>query len=70
MDAFYAPVTFRMQSYRLPIDDTSQAYVQRILALPSMRHWYETALQETWRDPDHEEETLRQGELLQDLRVA
>jgi glutathione S-transferase len=70
VDAFYAPVTFRMQSYRLPIDDTSQAYVQRILALPSMRRWYEAALKETWRDPDHEEETLRQGELLQDLRTA
>ena len=69
-DAFYAPVAFRMQSYSLPIDGTSQAYVQRILALPSMRRWYESALQETWRDPDHEEETLRQGNLLQDLRTA
>ncbi|MGN6321340.1 MAG: glutathione S-transferase family protein [Dyella sp.] len=70
VDAFYAPVVFRMQSYRLPVDETSQAYVQRMLALPSMRRWYDAALQETWRDPDHEEETLRQGDLLQDLRTA
>lgn len=69
-DAFYAPVTFRIQSYQLAIDGTCKAYVQRMLALPSMRHWYEAALKETWRDPDHEEETLRQGSLLQDLRAA
>jgi glutathione S-transferase len=68
-DAFYAPVVFRMQSYGLALDEVSQAYVQRMLALPSMRRWYDAALQETWRDPDHEEETLRQGSLLEDLRA-
>jgi glutathione S-transferase len=70
IDAFYAPVVFRIQSYRLPVDTAAQAYVQRMLALPSMQRWYEAALKETWRDPDHEEETLRQGTLLEDLRVA
>ena len=70
IDAFYAPVVFRIQSYRLPVDTAAQAYVRRMLALPSMQRWYEAALKETWRDPDHEEETLRQGTLLEDLRVA
>ncbi|RUL73633.1 glutathione S-transferase family protein [Dyella choica] len=70
VDAFYAPVTFRIQSYQLPVDDVASAYVQRMLALPSMRAWYEAALKETWRDADHEQETLGQGVLLQDLRVA
>jgi glutathione S-transferase len=70
VDAFYAPVTFRIQSYQLPVDAAASAYVQRIQALPAMRRWYEAALQETWRDPDHEQETLGQGVLLQDLRVA
>jgi len=70
VDAFYAPVTFRIQSYGLSLDDDCRAYVQRMLALPSMQRWYEAALQETWRDPDHEQETLRQGVLLKDLRAA
>jgi len=70
VDAFYAPVVFRLQSYQLAVDDAAQAYVQRMLALPSMREWYAAALKETWRDPDHEEETLRQGTLLEDLRAA
>jgi glutathione S-transferase len=68
VDAFYAPVTFRIQSYQLPVDDIAKAYVQRIQDLPSIRGWYDAALKETWRDADHEEETLRQGTLLQDLR--
>lgn len=70
VDAFYAPVVFRIQSYELALGDVAQAYVQRMLALPSMRAWYAAALKETWRDPDHEEETLRQGTLLADLRAA
>ena len=70
VDAFYAPVTFRIQSYQLAMDDASRAYVQRMLALPSMRRWYDAALKETWRDPDHEQETLQQGVLLEDLRAA
>ncbi|GAB2572335.1 glutathione S-transferase family protein [Dyella jejuensis] len=70
VDAFYAPVVFRIQSYRLAVDDIAQAYVQRMLALPSMRRWYDEALKETWRDTDHEQETLCQGALLEDLRSA
>ena len=70
VDAFYAPVVFRIQSYQLPVDENAQSYVRRMLALPAMQGWYEAALKETWRDPDHEEEALRQGTLLQDLRAA
>lgn len=68
IDAFFAPVVFRIQSYRLPLEGELQAYVKRMLALPSMQSWYDAALKETWRDSDHEEETLRQGVLLEDLR--
>jgi glutathione S-transferase len=70
VDAFFAPVAFRIQSYQLDVDSVASGYVQRMLALPSMRRWYGEALKETWRDPDHEEETLRQGTLLEDLRAA
>jgi glutathione S-transferase len=70
VDAFFAPVVFRIQSYQLPVDAQAHGYVQRMLALSAMQRWYEAGLKETWRDPDHEEETLRQGTLLQDLRAA
>ncbi|RDI98837.1 glutathione S-transferase family protein [Dyella solisilvae] len=70
VDAFFAPVAFRVQTYGLALDGPAAAYAQRLLALPSMRRWYDAALAETWRDAAHEEETLRYGEVLQDLRAT
>lgn len=70
VDAFYAPVAFRVQTYGLSLDETSAGYVQRLLALPSMRAWYAGALAETWRDPMHEVEATGTGTLLEDLRAT
>lgn len=67
-DAFFAPVVFRAQTYHLPLSETAKAYMQHILALPSMREWYESALQETWREPAHEDEILSAGKVIADLR--
>ncbi|MCB8820107.1 glutathione S-transferase family protein [Microvirga rosea] len=69
VDAFFAPVAFRIQTYDLKLDDASMAYVARLLALPSMRDWYEAGLAETWREPGHEEEAGAAGTWLQDLRA-
>ncbi len=70
VDAFYAPVAFRIQTYGLPMDDTAAAYVSRMLALPSMQRWYAEALQEPMRDHGHEQDTLLVGTVLEDLRVG
>lgn len=70
VDAFFAPVAFRIQTYGLTLGAAAGAYAQRLLELPGMRRWYADALQETWRDPDHEEEAIRSGVLLADLRTA
>lgn len=70
VDAFYAPVAFRVQTYGLVLDRSAADYAQRLLALPSMRRWYEAALAETWRDVAHEEEILHYGDAIEDLRTA
>lgn len=70
VDAFFAPVTFRIQTYGLALDRPAAEYAQRVLALPSMRRWYDAALAETWRDQAHEEETLHYGDVVHDLRQA
>ncbi|ULU25888.1 glutathione S-transferase family protein [Dyella terrae] len=70
VDAFYAPVVFRFQTYGLPADGAVVAYVQRMLALPAMREWYTAALAEPWRDHAHEAETHRYGEVTEDFRLA
>lgn len=69
VDAFYAPVAFRVQTYDLPLAATARAYVDRLLALPAMRQWYDEALAETWREP-HDEEIPLVGVLTEDLRAA
>lgn len=68
VDAFYAPVAYRIQTYDLPVQSASAAYAERLRALPSCRRWYDEALRETWRDTDHEDHTHLAGEWLEDLR--
>lgn len=69
VDAFYAPVVFRIQTYGLPMDSAAPAYVERMLALPSMRAWYADALAETWRDVAHEDEVRDNGDIVEDFRA-
>ncbi len=68
VDAFYAPVAFRIHTYGLKLDAPAQAYAQRLLDLASMREWYKAALAETLRD-EHDEYTERYGKITQDLRA-
>jgi glutathione S-transferase len=67
-DAFYAPVAFRAQTYELPLDAASSAYVARLLELPSMKQWYAEALKETFRDEPHDLEIRSLGRIVADLR--
>jgi glutathione S-transferase len=69
VDAFYAPVAFRIQTYDLRLPELAQAYAARLLALPGMKAWYDAGLQETWREPAHEAASLQYGEVTQDLRA-
>lgn len=68
VDAFFAPLAFRMQTYAPPLSPRAHRYVSLLLALPSMVSWYEAALRETWRDEEHEAEARSSGFWVQDLR--
>lgn len=68
VDAFFAPVAFRVQSFGLPLGEASAAYVERLLALSSMQQWYAEALAEPWIDPQHEQEVEACGSVLADYR--
>jgi glutathione S-transferase len=69
VDAFFAPVAFRIQTYALTLGAAAASYAVRLLDLPSMRLWYADALHETWRDPGHETE-LQHRKVLADLRAS
>ena len=68
VDAFFAPVAFRIQTYGLPLAPAALAYSERLLALAPMRSWYAEALAEPWRDEAHEHQTLTVGTVTDDLR--
>jgi len=70
VDAFFAPVAFRVQTFDLSLDAAAAAYVRRLLDLPSMRRWYAEALAETFRDEPHEREMLAEGTVLKDFRQS
>ena len=69
VDAFFCPVAYRVQSYGLELPPAAAAYAKRLLALPSMQRWYQAALAEPYRDPDHEIEIAAAGTITQDLRA-
>jgi glutathione S-transferase len=69
VDAFYAPVAFRAQTYGLMFNPTADAYVARLLALPAMAEWYAAALAETFREQGHEDEAKGCGTWTADLRA-
>lgn len=68
-DAFFCPVAFRVQSYGLPLNAPSQAYIERLLNLPSMREWYAAGLAETARHDSHDAEFEQFGVITADLRA-
>ncbi|WP_069384831.1 glutathione S-transferase family protein [Halomonas caseinilytica] len=68
VDAFFAPVAFRVRSFDLELGEASRRYVDTLLALPAMREWDADAVAEPWREPGHEDDLLARGTLLEDRR--
>jgi glutathione S-transferase len=69
-DAFYAPVAFRVRTYGLTLTPRCTTYAERLLGLEAMHDWDRAALDEPWRDPEHEADALTGVTLLEDLRTG
>jgi glutathione S-transferase len=70
VDAFFAPVATRAQSYGLVLPPAAAHYVQHLLDFAPVREWMAAGIAEPWRDEGHEAEVLEHGEITQDLRAA
>lgn len=70
VDAFFAPVVIRLSGYQLSLSPGAMDYCQRILAVSGVKSWIEAALDEPWRETDHEEELLAVGRIVEDRRRA
>jgi len=67
-DAFYCPVAYRINSYQLPVSAKALEYVERLLALPAMQLWDSAAINESWREIQHETEAAAVGKIILDRR--
>jgi glutathione S-transferase len=70
VDAYFAPVAFRIQTYGLTLDPAAVAYADRLLGTRALKEWYADALKETVRDQPHEEEVALVGRVLEDARAT
>jgi glutathione S-transferase len=70
VDAFYAPVVFRVRTYGLDVGAAGQAWVDMMLAHPAMLQWEAEALTESWREVGHEEELAAAGTITADYRTG
>lgn len=70
VDAFFAPVAFRIQTFKLHLGAYAMAYARRLLDLEPMRDWYAAALEETWREKAHDREIESSGKVIEDLRTT
>ncbi len=69
VDAFFAPVVFRMETYQLPQSGSALAYRERMLQLPALQDWYAAAIAEPWREASHEGDIARSGAIVADYRL-
>jgi glutathione S-transferase len=67
LDAFFAPVAYRVRTYALDVG-AGQAWVDHILAHPAMLEWEAAALAESWREAGHEAELAAAGRVIADYR--
>jgi glutathione S-transferase len=70
VDAFFAPVAFRVRTYGMDVGHAGQAWVDHMLMLPAMLAWEKDALTESWREAGHEEELRACGEVIADYRTS
>lgn len=68
VDAFFAPVAFRVRSFGLVLSDAANGWVGSVLDHPAMREWEAAALAETWRDQAHEDEIAAAATITADYR--
>ena len=68
VDAFYAPVIFRLRTYNFKMSDNVSSYLELMLSLDSMIKWNDEAIAEKWRETSHEQEVQESGIIIEDFR--
>ncbi len=69
VDAFFAPVAWRVRTYGLDVGK-GQAWVDAVIAHPGMQQWETEALAEAWREVSHEDDLRSCGAITADYRQS
>ncbi|GGB27643.1 glutathione S-transferase [Sphingomonas metalli] len=69
VDAFYAPVAFRVRTYGIDVGPAGGRWVETMLAHPAMVEWERAARSETFREPGHEADVATCGTVTADYRA-
>ncbi len=69
VDAFFAPVAFRIRTFGVELSEPAMSYAGRLLVLDSMKAWQAAGLAEDFREPGHEREIEAVGTIVLDRRV-
>ncbi|KQN92966.1 glutathione S-transferase [Sphingomonas sp. Leaf231] len=69
VDAFFAPVAYRVRTYGIDVGAAGARWVAWMLDQPAMRVWEAAALAETFREATHEAEVAAVGIVTADHRV-
>ncbi|KND86624.1 hypothetical protein TOPH_08760 [Tolypocladium ophioglossoides CBS 100239] len=67
VDAFYAPVASRCETYGIELEGLAREYVKQLLGHRAVRAWIEQGIAETEREPYHEVDCVRGRKVLADL---
>ncbi|CZT24765.1 uncharacterized protein RCC_10493 [Ramularia collo-cygni] len=66
-DAFFAPVASRCKTYGLKLDGAAARYIERLFEHSAVQEWIRDGIEETAREPKHEEISVAGRTVLQDL---
>ena len=69
VDAYYAPVAFRIRTFDLPMRQSVRDWTARIIAHPAMQDWERQALAEPHREIGHEQEIAATARVTRDDRA-
>ncbi len=70
VDAFYAPVAYRIRTYGLDVSEVAMAWVEHVITHPQMLAWEQVALSETYREVAQETELAATADILDDHRTG
>jgi glutathione S-transferase len=68
VDSFYVPIAIRVRNYGIHMSKASLDYVDFILSIDSVRTWENDAINEPWCEIGHEQDCVKFGVIIEDLR--